>query len=44
VGLEDVSAMPNITAGLVTRGYAEADVRRILGGNWLRVLREVMGG
>ena len=44
VGLEDVSAMPNITAGLVTRGYAEADVRKILGGNWLRVLREVMGG
>jgi membrane dipeptidase len=44
VGLEDVSAMPNVTAGLLARGYAAEDVRKILGGNWLRVLREVTGG
>jgi membrane dipeptidase len=43
VGLEDVSAMPNVTAGLLGRGYPAEDVRKILGGNWLRVLRVVTG-
>jgi membrane dipeptidase len=43
VGLEDVSAMPNITAGLLARDYPAEDVRKILGGNWLRVLRTVTG-
>jgi membrane dipeptidase len=42
-GLEDVSCMPNITAGLVARGYSGDDVHKILGGNWLRVIREIMG-
>jgi membrane dipeptidase len=43
VGLEDVSRVPNITARLLERGYSADDVRMILGGNWLRVIREVMG-
>ncbi len=43
VGLEDVSRMPNLTAALLRRGYAEADIRKILGGNFLRVIREVTG-
>ncbi len=42
-GLEDVSKMPALTAALLRRGYSEADVRKILGGNLLRVLREVTG-
>lgn len=42
-GLEDVSKMPALTAALLARGYTEADVRKILGGNLLRVLREVTG-
>ena len=42
-GLEDVSRMPNMTARLLARGYREAQVRQILGGNWLRVIRQVMG-
>lgn len=42
-GLEDVSKMPALTAALLARGYAEADVRKILGGNLMRVLREVTG-
>ncbi len=42
-GLEDVSQMPAITRGLLERGYAGEDVARILGGNWLRVFREVAG-
>jgi membrane dipeptidase len=36
-GLEDVSKMPAIEAGLLARGYPEADVRKILGLNFLRV-------
>ncbi len=32
-----------ITEGLLKRGYSEADVRRVLGGNVLRVLRETIG-
>ena len=42
-GLEDVSKMPALTAALLRRGYTETDVRKILGGNLLRVLREVTG-
>lgn len=37
--LDDVSSYPNITQELVNRGYAEDEVRKILGGNLLRVLR-----
>jgi membrane dipeptidase len=40
-GMEDVSKLPAITVELVARGYSEDDVRKILGGNLLRVLREV---
>jgi membrane dipeptidase len=43
IGLEDAGKMPNITAGLLARGYAVEDVRKILGENWLRVFREVVG-
>jgi membrane dipeptidase len=42
-GLEDVSMMPALTAALLRRGYTETDVRKILGANLLRVLREVTG-
>lgn len=40
-GLKDVSGYPAITAELLRRGYAEADVIKILGGNVLRVMRAV---
>jgi membrane dipeptidase len=43
VGLEDVSKMPALTAALLERGFSEEDVRKILGGNFLRVMREVTG-
>jgi microsomal dipeptidase-like Zn-dependent dipeptidase len=32
-----------LTAALLRRGYSEADVKKIIGGNLLRVLREVTG-
>jgi len=40
-GLDDVSRLPAITVGLVERGYSEADIKKILGGNYLRVFKEV---
>jgi membrane dipeptidase len=36
-GLKDVSSYPNLIEGLLRRGYSEADVRKILGENLLRV-------
>lgn len=38
--LQDVSTYPYITQALLDRGYGENDVRKILGGNALRVLRD----
>lgn len=40
-GLEDVSTYPAITQGLIDRGYGEADIRKVLGENLMRVFREV---
>ena len=42
-GLEDVSKLPNLTAGLVARGYSPDDIKKVLGGNALRVFRQVWG-
>jgi len=42
-GLEDVSKMPALVAVLLKRGYPESDLKKILGGNFLRVVREVTG-
>ena len=42
-GLEDVSKVPNLTAALLKRGYSEDDIRKIMGGNFLRVIQEVVG-
>ncbi len=38
-GLDDISALPKITAALLAAGYNEADVAKIWSGNVLRVLR-----
>ncbi len=40
-GLEDVSRVPYITEELLRRGYAEETVKKVLGGNMLRVMEEV---
>jgi len=41
VGLKDVSQYPNLVEGLLKRGYSDDDIRKILGGNLLRVWRAV---
>lgn len=38
-GLEDVSKFPNLTRALLEKGYSAADIRKIYGGNVLRVMR-----
>ena len=40
-GMEDVSMLPKITEELVKRGYPAADIRKILGENTLRLMRDV---
>ncbi len=40
-GLEDVSRLPVLTEGLLRRGYREEEIRKILGGNFLRLLKEL---
>jgi membrane dipeptidase len=39
-GMEDASKFPLITEGLLHRGYGEADIRKILGENTLRVMAD----
>ena len=39
-GLVNLGNCPNITEHLMRRGYKEADIRKILGENWLRIFRE----
>lgn len=43
LGLESPDEMPNLAGALLDRGYGHGDVEKILGGNWLRLLREVWG-
>jgi membrane dipeptidase len=41
IGLEDVSKYPNLTRALLEKGYSAEDIRKIYGGNFLRVMRAV---
>jgi len=41
VGIRGVQDYPNITAGLKERGYSDEDVKKIMGGNFLRVWKQV---
>jgi membrane dipeptidase len=42
-GLASVIDTPNLIEGLVHRGYSREAVTKILGGNFLRVFRDVWG-
>jgi membrane dipeptidase len=40
-GIDSAADLPKITQGLLDRGYSAEDIHKILGGNVLRVFREV---
>jgi membrane dipeptidase len=40
-GLDSVADLPKITEALVARGYTAEQIHKILGGNLMRVFREV---
>lgn len=40
-GMDSAADLPKITQGLLDRGYSAEDIKKILGGNVLRVFREV---
>lgn len=42
-GIESPEEWPNITRGLVARGYSDDEIKKIIGGNALRVIKEVVG-
>jgi len=42
-GLEDASKMPALAAALRKKGYSEADVEKVMGANFLRVMKQVIG-
>ena len=39
-GMEDCSKLPKITEALLRKGYSEEDIRKILGGNTLRIMEQ----
>ncbi|HEY0060200.1 MAG TPA: membrane dipeptidase, partial [Flavisolibacter sp.] len=42
--LDDVSHLPNVTKGLLERGYSKRAVRKILGENFLRIFKQAQAG
>ena len=42
-GIDSAADLPKITQALLDRGYTADDIRKILGGNLMRVFREVEG-
>lgn len=41
-GMDDVTRLPLLAQGLLDRGYSEPEVRKVLGGNMLRVMERVL--
>ena len=42
-GFAQITALPNVTRGLMQRGWPIGDIRKVLGENWLRVYEQVWG-
>ena len=40
LGMEDVTRLPRIAQALLDRGYSDDDVKKMLGGNMLRVMAQ----
>ena len=43
IGIESVRKLPNLTQGLLDRGYDREATAAIMGGNWLRAFRQFCG-
>jgi membrane dipeptidase len=43
-GLDEPERFRNVARGLEARGYADGEIRRLLGGNWLQYFREIFNG
>ena len=43
-GLETTDKLPALADALDRRGYKDPDVDKILGGNWMRLFKEVWKG
>ncbi|MBU2647385.1 dipeptidase [bacterium] len=43
VGFETYQNFPNLVEGMVSRGYGDEDIARIMGGNFVRVFTEICG-
>jgi membrane dipeptidase len=41
--LNGVEDFPLVTQALMERGYSKKDIKKILGGNFIRVFKEVQG-
>ncbi len=42
-GIETPRTLYNLTARMLERDFSESDVKKVLGGNWMRVYRDVWG-
>ena len=42
-GFENIGELPNVTQGLLQRGWSGTEVRKVLGENWLRVYEKIWG-
>ena len=42
-GLRSIDDFPNLTAAMERAGWAEPRIRKVMGENWLRVLKEAWG-
>jgi membrane dipeptidase len=42
-GMRVIGDFPNLTAAMLNAGWPETKIRRVLGENWVRVLKEVWG-
>ncbi len=42
-GFEKIRELPNVTRGLIKRGWSTHEIRKVLAENWLRVHKKVWG-
>ena len=43
-GFESPAEFPRVTEGLLSRGYSHEEVKKIMGGNWLRLFEKAWSG